>query len=145
MLHQPRTRPHQPRRRAVWPWIAAALMLQACATGPLSYRAEVSPVTYRAVKAATGAAAVLTLDRVGVSQPWATLVGVAAPVVVGKLARPQHRHPLGDWGCDLVWSSAVVPVLLAKPKVGRWNVSLGLGASAAWLGGAVAIAKECSP
>ena len=125
--------------------LALALTLSGCATGPLSYRAEISPLAYRGVKAATGAAATLGLERAGVPQPWATIAGVVGPVVVGKLARPQHHHPLGDWACDLHLSAAVVPLLVAKPRGGKWRLSLGLTSAAAWVAGMAAIDQECSP
>lgn len=125
--------------------LLAALLLAGCAVGPRSYDASVPPVPYRAVKAATGAAAVLTLERVGVPQPLATILGVGGPVVLGKLARPQHEHPLGDWVCDLTLGAAVVPIVLAKPRLGRWNLQLGLVAGVAWGGAMAAVDQLCIP
>jgi hypothetical protein len=122
----------------------STMLLAGCAVGSQSYRPQLSPVAYRLTKTATGAAATLGLERLGVKQPWAAIAGILGPVAIGKAIRTRDEHPLGDWACDMVWSAPVAVVVIAKPK-SKWHLSLGALTAGAWAAAAVATDQACIP
>lgn len=130
----------------MWRWSWAWLGLLGCARGPLSYDSTISPVEHRAVRALAGATVTFGAQSFGVKPLTAVLIGTVGLTAASKaLLAVQHPERFGPWSigdaaCDLLWSAAVVPLVVARKSLTR-----GLLTALGWGAGVWAIQRRCVP